>query len=321
MLMRCLLALAFAAPCRALTVHRAGSLARRLTVRHLSPLPNGINQYDVNAGMRANPLAAVREKALGAINLALANNVTLGEVEFPPLLGTKTEFDDVDNVQILNANSDWAMELAAPLARELGESLWLAFADRKELEVAREAWPGRAFTTATLSTIEDSAAALGAPVDRPWGSQFAEAAENLLGTKKLGAVPEMAKAPKPRLIVAVQPGDGGPIEDWLNLERCETDGALLISTNGAFDKLRGGAYPRIIFPKLADSVARFIVRFETLYYLKPISNKGRSAWLFRVYPEPWQLVQQRREDTALVATFEERPTFAEVLRLMATCPP
>ena len=59
----------------------------------------------------------------------------------------------------------------------------------------------------------------------------------------------MDDAPPPKVILAVQPGDGGPLEDWINLEACDTPGSTLVVLNGAFDKLRGGAYPKLIFPK------------------------------------------------------------------------
>ena len=34
------------------------------------------------------------------------------EVEFPPLLETKTQFDDFTNVEVLDANRDFCMQLA-----------------------------------------------------------------------------------------------------------------------------------------------------------------------------------------------------------------
>ena len=58
-------------------------------------------------------------------------------------------------------------------------------------------------------------------------------------------------------VFAVQPGEGGPLEDWLNLERCAPpDGGLPVSLNGAFANLRGGYYPRRLFQKLADCPGR-----------------------------------------------------------------
>ena len=93
--------------------------------------------------------------------------------------------------------------------------------------------------------------------DAAWGAALARGAEGLFGTSNLGAKPDTESAPPPAVVFAVQPGEGGPLEDWLNLERCvPKDGGLLVSLNGAFDKLRGGYYPRLLFPKLADCVDR-----------------------------------------------------------------
>ena len=63
-------------------------------------------------------------------------------------------------VQILNWNRDWCMASMQPLAGELDGELWLAFPDRKELELAREEWPGAAYAKATLTTLEDAAEVL-----------------------------------------------------------------------------------------------------------------------------------------------------------------
>ena len=66
----------------------------------LTPLPQGINAYEVAAGTRNRPAEALAPVALRAIAAAREANVKLGEIEFPALLGEKTAFDDVDNVQI-----------------------------------------------------------------------------------------------------------------------------------------------------------------------------------------------------------------------------
>ena len=60
-------------------------------------------------------------------------------LEFPPLLGDKTQFDDFDNVQVLNANQDWTIEFALPWSERLGKRCWVILPDRKEGEVARQA--------------------------------------------------------------------------------------------------------------------------------------------------------------------------------------
>uniref|UniRef100_A0A7S3JY64 DUF1995 domain-containing protein n=1 Tax=Aureoumbra lagunensis TaxID=44058 RepID=A0A7S3JY64_9STRA len=283
----------------------------------LTPLPL-VNKVSAPTA-RSSLLDSIRIIAIKALGEAQRNNVSLCEIEFPPLLGEKNEFADVDNVQILNRNRDWSMLTASELANEYGEALWLAFPDRKELELATEAWPGRAYQKCTLTTIEDAASVLAGKeqVAQPWGAQFSRFFEKQITQEGaiLGARPETASAPPPKLIFAVQPGDGGPLEDWLNLEQCELNDGFLISCNGAFDKLRGGYYPPIIFPKLASCVDRFISRFETLLYLKSLNEKGRGGWIFRVYPEDWQVHLQDRAggNTLLVLQSATRPTYQEAV--------
>jgi len=289
--------------------------------RALTPLPPGINAYEVAAGTRNRPAEALAPVALRAIAAAREANVKLGEIEFPALLGEKTAYDDVDNVQILNWNRDWCMASMQPLAGELDGELWLAFPDRKELELAREEWPGAAYAKATLTTLEDAAEVLSGSSDQAWGAAFARAAEGLLGTSNLGAKPETTTAPAPQVVVAVQPGDGGPLEDWLNLERCQPSDGLLVSVNGAFDKLRGGFYPRPLFPKLAECVDRFVVDAEALVVLKNVADKGRAGWLFRVYPEPWQLFAQGKEASLLLETYTTRPAYNDCVATLLKAGP
>ena len=287
----------------------------------LTPLPPGINAYEVAAGTRNRPAEALAPVALRAIAAAREANVKLGEIEFPALLGEKTAFDDVDNVQILNWNRDWCMASMQPLAGELDGELWLAFPDRKELELAREEWPGASYAKATLTTLEDAAEVLSGSSDQAWGAAFARAAEGLLGTSNLGAKPETTTAPAPQVVVAVQPGDGGPLEDWLNLERCQPSDGLLVSVNGAFDKLRGGFYPRPLFPKLAECVDRFVVDAEALVVLKNVADKGRAGWLFRVYPEKWQLFAQGKEASLLLETYSDRPAYNDCVATLLKAGP
>ena len=67
--------------------------------------------------------------------------------------------------------------------------------------------------------------------------------------------------------------------------------------------------------KLLFDLDSFFSKFEPVYYLKPIGS-GRG-WLFRVYPEDWQLYRQTREDIELVETAKSwmrddgKPVFPE----------
>ena len=94
------------------------------------------------------------------------------------------------------------------------------------------------------------------------------------------------------LWLVVQPGNGGPVEDWVNCEKMSVarPDTPVVIINGALDKVRGGFYPAVFFPKLAKTVDRFYNKFESVFYVKPLSDKGVYGWLYRVYPEPWQVV-------------------------------
>ncbi len=100
--------------------------------------------------------------------------------------------------------------------------------------------------------------------------------------------------------------------------------STFVIINGALDKLRGGYYNKFIFPKLAGSVERFFTKFESVFYLKPISDKGAYGWLYRVYPEPWQVILQRVKpdgaksngspvENIRVFVSDTRPTYLEAV--------
>ena len=218
----------------------------------LSPLPAGLNEFSRLSG-RAGALRTIRRATAAAVGRALADGVELMEVEFPPLLETKTQFDDFSNVEVLDANRDFGVQLATePEIRGVASDaqLWLCFADEGEAELAREAWPGALYGAATSTYISAAGAslglgppatassapalaahleALGFPVHAvkdvggeplmPMGSSALSAASMLGGL--FGSPPPPPPPPPSQpatLQLVVQPGDGGPMEDWLNLE-------------------------------------------------------------------------------------------------------
>jgi hypothetical protein len=91
-----------------------------------------------------------------------------------------------------------------------------------------------------------------------------------------------------------------------------------VIVNGALDKVRDGYYPAVFFPELASTVDRFYKKFESIFYLRPLSDKGCYGWLYRVYPEPWQVILQTVQssgsklsvENTVVYTSETRPSFA-----------
>jgi hypothetical protein len=67
---------------------------------------------------------------------------------------------------------------------------------------------------------------------------------------------------------------------------------ITIIMNGALDKVRDGYYPPIFFPALAKTIPFYQNQCEPILFIKPISDKGLYGWLYRVYPEPWQVILQ-----------------------------
>lgn len=296
-------------------VHVAGSLTRPQT---LTQMPPAANEWTRSAATRADLDATFRTTALQALTRATDDNHTLLEIEYPPLLASKTQFDDFSNVEQLDANRDLAVELAAALTPQHPEgSLWLVFPDEEEARLAQEAWPGQRFQQASVTCITEACTALDRQPALPLGTAAAAMATGVAslldGGRTNAASPAPPALPDPSLFFAVQPGDAGPMEDWLNLETLSAadaepargNGVPLVCFNGALDKVRSGYYPAIFFPRLAQCVDRFYSRFEAVYYLRPLSGRG---FLFRVYPEPWQLVRQTKTELVTIETYETRPS-------------
>ena len=54
-------------------------------------------------------------------------------------------------------------------------------------------------------------------------------------------------------------------------------------------------------------------------YLKPLRDKGCYGWLYRVYPEPWQVIYElpgTDGEYVVVGSFEARPDFREATAMM-----
>ena len=277
----------------------------------LTPLPAGLNEFSRVSG-RAGALRTIRRATAAAIGRALADGVELLEVEFPPLLETKTQFDDFSNVEVLDANRDFGIQLALEpeLRAAVGDdaaALWLCFADQGEVDLAREAWPGMLYGAATQTYISAAVKALGREPLMPMGSSalaVAGALGSLFGAKP--PPPSPAPPPTARLQLVVQPGDGGPMEDWLNLELLRQEGTPMLCLNGALDKVTSGYYGNFLNPNLGRCAEHFFKQFEPVYYLKPVGS-GRG-WLFRVYGEAWQLYRQTKEDLVICETYSLRPS-------------
>ena len=123
------------------------------------------------------------EKAASkAAGKALADGRELLEIEFPPLLETKTQFDDFSNTEVLDANRDFGIQLATEpeiRAAATDAALWICFADEGEAQLAREAWPGAMYGSATNTYIAAAVRAVGNEPLMPMGSSALAAASKL----------------------------------------------------------------------------------------------------------------------------------------------
>mmetsp|Transcript_1674 Transcript_1674/g.3805 ORF Transcript_1674/g.3805 Transcript_1674/m.3805 type:complete len:433 (-) Transcript_1674:97-1395(-) len=353
----------------------------------LTPLPQDISPFTKSSAKARDVQGDFRKIAEKALVQALKDGKTQLELEFPPLLGgdqSKTQFDDFDNVQELNQNRDWCVQLLPSFAsiqtswnkNNKNKNIWFILPDLKEVELCKEEWTGQRYRqAATYSIIEavtshysdktkgktSTTAAAGSGDDegysKPWGATFAGAMNQLLGGSEgdsgllgnanaldsldVGSADDNNDADGsggPSLHLVCQPGNGGPVEDWINVKAIhDMSSDLAASTgsdpiptcvvNGALDKVRDGCYAPFIFPKLAKTFD-FYRDFEAVFFLKPVSDKGVYGWLFRVYPEPWQVVLQRPvrdpknekqiliQDIVALTSDTKRPTYSECVNAL-----
>jgi len=231
--------------------------------------------------------------------------------------------------------------LLAPMflgdAEYQGGKTWLIFPDLKECELAKVEWQGQRYREATFTTIEavanDSASGAGGGYDAPWGANLMSGLSKMMGGEDgdAGLLGDQAAlddlSSGANLWLVIQPGNGGPVEDWVNCEKIANaqPETPMVIINGALDKVKGGFYPAVFFPKLAATVDRFYKKFESVFYLKPFSDKGVYGWLYRVYPEPWQVVWENVKpgkdgnaevEYVTVDVLDERPSYAEVVSML-----
>lgn len=239
--------------------------------------------------------------------------------------------------------------------------IWFVLPDTKEVEMCKEEWKGDRYRkSARFSSIEAVAqhyfakdgndsdnGSGGEGYSKPWGSTIANAFnqlvkgdddENSEGSTSTGllgderALDSLGESTA-SLHLVCQPGNGGPVEDWINVKKFHEQAGSTTPTivvNGALDKVRDGYYAPFIFPALAKTFD-FYKSFEQLLFLKPVSDKGLYGWVFKVYGEPWQVYlqkprtidkggQQYREVEDIVALVSEsRPSYQDCIQALLKC--
>ena len=266
-------------------------------------------------------------------------------------------FLSTEDVQELNQNQNWCVQWLPTLAnldwnQGKEKDIWFVLPDTKEVELCKEEWKGDLYRqSARFSSIESVAQHyFGADnneeegYSKPWGATFANAfnqlvkgddseestSTGLLGDERaLDSLEESSAS----LHLVCQPGNGGPVEDWINVKKFHEQAGSSTPTivvNGALDKVRDGYYAPFIFPALAKTFD-FYKSFEPLVFLKPVSDKGLYGWLFKVYGEPWQVYLQKPstiekggqtylevEDVVALVS-ESRPSYQECIQALLAC--
>jgi hypothetical protein len=320
-----------------------------------SSLPPGLSPFEKSIAKGLDVQGSFRKLAGPAFEQAIRDGATRLELEFPPLIGgdlSKTNFDDFDNVQELNANSDWCAQFLPTLAGSIGSKrdVWFVLPDDKECELAKKEWTGQRFRKAAKFTSIRAATCATAGTNNvalAWGSSIASTVDKLKGgdgiladsstLDDLNDAATTSTTATERLHLVCQPGSGGPVEDWINVERLHNaasslspDKAVITCVlNGALDKVRDGYYAAVFFPALAKAVP-FYKQFQAVFFLKPVSDKGMYGWLYRVYPEPWQVILQTARpvqkgdetvmsvENTVALVSEDRPSYQVAVQAMLT---
>ena len=269
-----------------------------LYAKNDSQLPKGISPFEKSVAKGLDIQGEFRKLAEKSILQAIRDGRTQLEVDFPPLLGgglSKTAFDDFDNIQELNANRDWCVQIAPLIASTRKQ--WLIMPDDKECELAKKEWGGGQLfrRSAKFTSIRAALTQVAgeAQMTKAWGSTIASTFNKLTGGDGILADSTMLDdlsedeedSNSQRIYLVCQPGNGGPVEDWINVEKLHQSSSntpVTCVVNGALDKVRDGYYPAVFFPALAKTVP-FYRNFEPVFFLKPINDKGLYGWYVFVF--------------------------------------
>lgn len=173
-------------------------------------------------------------QAATAVQSALSSNLTLIEVQFPPLPNMATAALN----QLLDANRSFVRSFLLNFTpRYPPDSVIAVFPDNAEAKLAAGVYGKVPFAVAAIPSTPDT-------------PQFV----NGHG-----------------LIAVVNPGFN--INEWIRMESLQGDKPL-IAVNADLDKVRGSYYPRLFYPGLWNVKTRFLSRFEPVYYVKQFAGGG-----------------------------------------------
>ena len=206
-------------------------------------------------------LATIRRRAVEATKRALANELRLLEIEFPPIRA-----NDPTSAGTFDASVEFVYDyIRDPMWNELGdqESRLVVFPERSEMERAKNRW--------------------GTAVPPSWTLTYIDGLLN-------GNEPTSTS---PSVLVIVAPGFNIP--EYIDVERISEKAfpqASIVIVNGFISRLRAGFYPSFLYPKLAMVTKSFYSRFEQVFHVSPIAVMGERLGSYKVrqYPEEWEIL-------------------------------
>jgi hypothetical protein len=266
----------------------------------LTALPPGLSPFEKSLSKSIDVQGNFRKVAGASLARALREGRVRTEIDFPPLLGgdqSKSNFDDFDNVQELNANRDWCVQLlpalnSATTSTKGSDTCWLVLPDDKEVELAKDEWKGQRFRQACqFTSIRAAVTAAGGALKLAWGSTLASTVDKLQGGDGILADTASLDSLDPTtvgLTLVCQPGNGGPVEDWINVEQLQAalpSNSPFCIVNGALDKVVSSTnHPRHRTPQLLPHLLHPFPNITAGWLLpgRIFSGPGRHQGLLRL---------------------------------------
>ncbi|GJD10206.1 hypothetical protein Gasu2_44140 [Galdieria sulphuraria] len=199
---------------------------------------------------------------------AICDGLKLLEVQFPPLKNIGSAALN----QVMDANRTFAKSVVQRFPHVSGNgTTFVVFPDDAESKLAREDRDFRTLDSVFITSLQ-----------RDIDLQDAS------------------------LVVILNPGF--QVQEWFEVERFCNYQVPVILFNADLDKLRGGYYPRFLYPKLYATKDKCLTKFEPVYYVRFFVNGA----LIRRYPNPWQIVYEEEGCLYCILERNERPDFQTV---------
>ncbi|KAK9844343.1 hypothetical protein WJX74_001039 [Apatococcus lobatus] len=251
---------------------------------------------------------AIRQ-AQQAVQSALRDGAKLLEVEFPPA-SLEAVSGDAEGANEMSYSMGFLRQFCRIFQDQAG-STRIFFPDDKELQLARQG-----SSRQHAGSEDDDGPVFGSTkfqldfLTRP----------SILGDIGLdfGKVkfPERVK-PTDELFICAYPHFN--VQEFLEIQElhrtvASQQGQPIIVFNGELDRMRGGYYPALFYPKVAQASREFLPLFERAFYIHNFKGSNPGA-LFRAYPGPWQVLRRGgrgSDDMQVVHTQADAPSLREV---------